>query len=431
MKARLFFPALALLSLLTACGAPAARPSPSASGDRSAPVTVILATDLHYLAPELTDDGPFFTELIAAGDGKVVGYSPQLIDAFLAEVVEERPDALILSGDLTLNGEAASHRGLAAKLASVSDAGVPVLVLPGNHDLSNPRAYGYEGGGAYPVESVTAEEFSALYEPFGYGSAQSRDGASLSYSRDLGSLRVVMLDANTAPAAATLSEETYPWLESQLQDAASADLQVLTVSHQNLLQHNAMFRFGYVLGDAPRLTELLERYRVPLHLSGHMHLQHTARSGGGVWEAATSSLAVSPNQYAVVTFAPEGISYETRPVDVSAWARAQGLTDPALLDFSGYSSRFFYETSRSKALSSLDGSALTDERKGLMADTAGAINAAYFAGTLYESAEALQKSAGYLLWQSRGGSSSFRAYLQSVLEPPLKDENTLFLPRSK
>ena len=42
--------------------------------------------------------------------------------------------ALILSGDLSFNGEKTSHEELAGKLFKLQEQGIPVLVLPGNHD---------------------------------------------------------------------------------------------------------------------------------------------------------------------------------------------------------------------------------------------------------------------------------------------------------
>lgn len=43
--------------------------------------------------------------MVEYGDGKVVTYIDQITDAFLDEVVKLRPNVLVLSGDLTLNGE--------------------------------------------------------------------------------------------------------------------------------------------------------------------------------------------------------------------------------------------------------------------------------------------------------------------------------------
>ena len=77
---------------------------------------IMLGTDIHYFSDSLTDGGPRFQEMVEYGDGKVVTYIDQITDAFLDEVVKLRPDALVLSGDLTLNGEKASHKDLAEKL---------------------------------------------------------------------------------------------------------------------------------------------------------------------------------------------------------------------------------------------------------------------------------------------------------------------------
>ena len=104
---------------------------------------IMLATDIHYFSDSLTDGGPRFQEMVEYGDGKIVTYIDQITDAFLDEVVKQHPDALVLSGDLTLNGEKASHKDLAEKLHRVENHGIPVLVIPGNHDINNHQAARY------------------------------------------------------------------------------------------------------------------------------------------------------------------------------------------------------------------------------------------------------------------------------------------------
>jgi 3',5'-cyclic AMP phosphodiesterase CpdA len=77
-------------------------------------------------------------------------------------MLREKPDVLILPGDLTFNGARESHAALIEKLQRISDAGVRVLVLPGNHDLNNPMAARFHGDSFDRVESVTAEEFAEM-----------------------------------------------------------------------------------------------------------------------------------------------------------------------------------------------------------------------------------------------------------------------------
>ena len=81
------------------------------SRDRNIPVKIITATDIHYLSPSLTDYGSIFRETINSSDGKVIRYIDEIMSAFADEVISAAPDILILSGDLTFNGEKASHIG--------------------------------------------------------------------------------------------------------------------------------------------------------------------------------------------------------------------------------------------------------------------------------------------------------------------------------
>lgn len=132
-----------ILAFMVVLGGTALVPHEKQPPSQYAPLeqtTLFVASDLHYLSPELTDNGEYFHKLIENGDGKAMGFCEDITDAFITQVIGQKPDVLILSGDLTFNGEKASHTVLAEKLSAVKEAGIPVLVLPGNHDLENPMA---------------------------------------------------------------------------------------------------------------------------------------------------------------------------------------------------------------------------------------------------------------------------------------------------
>lgn len=105
---------VALLALLAGCGQLSALPK-----ERSAnrPVSLLVATDLHYLSPQLTDDSDLSHRVLTEGGGRVMAYIQEVTEAFAAEVIAAAPDALILSGDLTFNGAAVSHTDLIQTLA--------------------------------------------------------------------------------------------------------------------------------------------------------------------------------------------------------------------------------------------------------------------------------------------------------------------------
>ncbi|MBR2571264.1 MAG: metallophosphoesterase [Clostridia bacterium] len=341
-------------------------------------VRLAVASDLHYIAPELTDHGAYFTRITENGDGKMMRWIEQIADAWIDAMLSDPPDAVILSGDLSFNGAVESHRALAAKLEKLTASGIRVFVMPGNHDLCNRDAARFSGDSFKRVESADPAGFREIYSAFGYADADASDSGSLSYMAELNDeWSLLFLDANTPEAPGPLRSETLEWAEKQLSLANREGKSVLSVTHQNLLAHNAMFQSGFIINNAADLAALFERYGVRLNLSGHMHLQHIARTDSGLCDIATSSLAVSPNQYGMLEIRDGLARYRTVQLDVSGWARKNGYTDPELLNFAECSREFFKSMGLRKSLASIPQSE-ADARE--LAETLGEINALYFSG---------------------------------------------------
>ncbi len=380
---------------------------------------LMIATDLHYISPDLTDHGAFFTSMIASGDGKMVMYCEEITNAFIEEVIAAKPSGLILSGDLTFNGAKKSHEDLAEKLRRIDGAGIPVFVLPGNHDLYCYAAAKFEGDSYTRVESVTSDEFSAIYHDLGFDEALSRDPYSLSYiAEPMPGVRVLMLDTNTKNMECAVAQNTFAWLESVLADAKADGASVIAVSHQNLYAHSELLYRGYVLANADMLRAIYERYGVAVNLSGHLHMQHTI-TGSGVPEIATSSLAVSPCQYGIIDIQDGQAQYRTRAVDVSSWAQANDKTDANLLRFREYAAGFFSITAINQALPQLS----DDSDPSGMATWLANFNAAYFSGRM----DTVDPDTPYALrWQE--GDTFFGRYVSSILRETRRDHTRLDFP---
>ena len=342
-------------------------------------ITLAVATDLHYLSPRLYDNGELYTKMIENSDGKTMKYIEELTEAFICQIIESAPDALILSGDLSFNGERDSHIELAEKLRRVEDAGIPVLVIPGNHDLDNSKAYAYTGDSYHSVDSVGRDAFAEIYGELGYSRALSRDEDSLSYIAEITpDLRILMVDVNTQEEPGFLDESSLNWIDEQLRQASEAGAKVVAVSRQNLFQHNNMFRGGFVIGNGRLLGALFEKYGVICNLSGHMHVQHISRIESGLTEIATTSLALTPNQNGLLVLTGNQAYYRTETVDVEAWAAKQGLGNPELLNFRDYAADFFWNSSYRKVVGRL-GQGLGAEA---LARAYSDLNLAYFAGRM-------------------------------------------------
>jgi len=381
------------------------------------PTSIIIASDVHYLSPDYR--GIYFKEPSAMFDGKVTHYSSEYFDAFLSEVVEKQPNILILSGDITLNGSIKSHEEVAGKLKTVQDAGISVLVIPGNHDL-HVTAGDYSPTEPVSVASTDAPTFTRMYENFGPLQAKSRDTDSFSYVYEANPyLRIFMIDTNTLNKG-FIANGTLQWIEKELKDAKLSGADVIAVTHQNLHIHNELLYFSYQLYNADDLFALFEKYDVDLNLSGHIHIQ-SAVTNSTVPEIAVGSLAICKTPYGEIQYNGKTIEYTTSYTDVSKYAATQGITDKNLLDFSNYSTYFFEEVSRLQNYASFEESNLTEKEKELLANTFAQINALYFLGKSYDVS---QFSDGIELWRTQESDFTFK-YIESMLKQAEKDHQNI------
>ena len=371
--------------------------------------TILTATDLHHLTEELTDDGPAFLGLLERADGKITQYSTEIISAFLDKAVEIHPDVLLLTGDLSFNGETLSHRDLARMLKSVEDAGIPVLVLPGNHDLNYSAARAFSGDEIFLTDTPDAGEFAEIYAPFGYDEALSRDPSSLSYVWKLSDrLWILCVDVNTPEAPGILTENTLSWIREITDLASASGAALIGASHQNLLAHNSLFTDGFRMGNADSLLSVYQEAGVRINLSGHMHVQHISIENG-VTDIATSALTMYPLHYALLEVQEGGsFSYQAYPLELPEGA---GLTAETAADWFDHCGKLKLDAQ----LGSPD--IPQDIRKQMRTETL-LFNRAYFSGHM----NTVRDAQGLLaLWQKYDPAGLTQIYIRSILEDPAVD----------
>lgn len=179
-----------------------------------------------------------------------------------ARALPDRPDALLVSGDLTDDGAPA---GYAAVCEALEPLGLEPHVLPGNHDERGAlrAAFGLPGSGADPV----------------------------SHSVDLGPLRLLCLDS-TVPGQdrGALDRERLGWLDAEL-TAAPERPAVLALHHTPLATGMAAWdEINVGAADRDALAEVLGRHpQLRLVLGGHLHRTVAATIAGRPVLAAPST----------------------------------------------------------------------------------------------------------------------------------------------
>lgn len=398
--------------------------------------SIVIATDVHYYSPDLTDYGQAFWTMVKGDDGKVVHYIPELFDAFIRDMEELQPSAVVLSGDLTLNGEKKGHEALAEKLEVLEEKGVKALVIPGNHDINNYNSASYRDKEREPSEIVTPEDFYRIYRSFGYDQAISQDESSFSYVYELDEYNwLLMLDsAQYEPenkVGGRIREKTLVWMKNQLEEAKKRSVNVITIAHHNLLKESIRYPVDCTLENSEEVIRLLESYRVPLYISGHLHLQRTKKykprpgvieEGYHISEVVADSLAISPFQYGILKWTDaNGLLYTTKELDVANWAREQAVTDDNLLKFREYGADFLMDIVSSQVYDKVKN--FPEEQRIKMAELYSDINRAYCAGIPVDAAWVRSEEA-YRLWERNLPDSRLFAELNEMIRDTGHDFNT-------
>lgn len=399
----------------------------------------LVVSDIHHLSKSLYDNGKAFDNFLTSGDGKLLEYTGELFDALIEEAGDVKPDFLVITGDLTCNGELKSHMDMVGKLKTVENMGTCVFVLPGNHDIQNPWANSYVENEEIPEATITAEDFIKLYSPYGYDEAISRDDASLSYlAMPVSDTWLLMLDSSDykrnvdmkyPEKSGVLLPETLEWIEHCAKLAKENNARLIAVMHHSLIDHSSLVNQGYTVKNSDEALELFYKYGIELVLTGHIHLQDIKTKKQNdriVYDIATGSLSVYPHQYGRIEFKPgSGYLYSTKKLDMANWAVSNNITDEKLLDFENYSASIFEEQcckNYSNCLKQLE--QLPENEKETAISTFSAMNRLYFAGYRNDALKVAVDPAGFRILENMPECFT-KAYVRSMLDGERRDNNSI------
>lgn len=403
--------------------------APSEEEEPYIPPTLMLASDLHYMSRTTHDDGAAFQAMMGNDDGKVSRYSDEIVDGLLEEAIRLKPSALLLTGDITLNGERENHEMLAQKLNRVQESGVQVLVIPGNHDIGNQSAATYFGSERKEtVYLESGQEFYEIYHAFGYDQALNRDEESLSYLYALDETHwLLLLDScryeDRCHVSGRIHQGTLHWMEEQLKTAKQQGVQVTVAAHHNLLSESRLYTTECTLENAAEVVQLLEAYEAPLYISGHLHAQrikkHLSEPGAdpescSIWEIVLSPYSLPPCQYGVLAWSEaDDMIFDTRTVPVADYAREQGSEDTFLLEFDQKGPEFLKNVISSQVMNSIY--SVPDDLKRQMADLYADLYFDYCAGNRISRQE-IRAEKAYRLWERAEPDNRYMAEMGQMME---------------
>jgi len=269
--------------------------------------------------------------------------SDAIVEATVEDLAVSDVDLVLVSGDLTSNGAAESHERIAALLGGLEDAGIQVLVVPGNHDVNNQYAVSYADF-QDPVPDLTPEEFDDLYADLGPADALSEDPSSMSYSVEpIAGIRLLMIDSCLYTAGyhleGALSDDTLAWATDQAVAAVSEGSFPIAVLHHGLVEHvdsQDTYFAGFLLNDHEAVATALADSGVTLAFTGHYHTRDTSMletgAGNTLYDTETGSLTIWPFPYRLLTIEENGavamtaatteeFDFDTGGQDIDTWAQ--------------------------------------------------------------------------------------------------------------
>lgn len=304
-------------------------------------------SDTHFFSRRLYSDCPDFT-IAEHSDRKMFRESGDIIKKAMDEIVAYQPDLVILSGDLTKDGELACHQDIHAMLSDAkkrlkaTGKETQFAVINGNHDINNDlNGRDFSSGFAEHTDLVDPLAFKDLYADCGYDDAIAMfdqggsKGGSLSYVlRPVKGVTLIAvdsckystdqngLDVDEHVTSGVVGEKLLQWIESQAKQARAAGDIVFVTQHHGVVPHFSMepTLMGEYLVD--NYEECQRRYAdagVSAVFTGHMHANDiasiTTEVGNTLFDIETCATVTYPSD---IRFATLGWEREKGTANVRA-----------------------------------------------------------------------------------------------------------------
>lgn len=273
-----------------------------------------IMSDVHLMAPQLLQhEGKAIDDYIA-NDRKMLVQSPELLDSVIRYVEDFHPQVVLITGDLTKDGERISHDLLISRyLKPMEDLGIRVFVIPGNHDVNNPHAKVYDGDKTERTATVSPADFANIYKEYGYGEAVSRDSHSLSYAVQLSpKLRLIAVDAceyeandfdkDICVTAGRIKPETMDFIKHQAKDAHHQGMEVLLMMHHGIVSHfnwQDKVMKEYLVEHWRKQAKRIAKLGIKVCFTGHFHAQDVSEKYD-LTDVETGSTVSYPHPYRLI-----------------------------------------------------------------------------------------------------------------------------------
>lgn len=351
---------------------------------------IAVMSDLHYLSPDMIADTEDFEHAFNS-DRKLLKESSSVLHEMLERVRADKPDILLVSGDLTKDGEQECHAALAKQLQQLQQdvPGLKIYVINGNHDIRNYNAKNFNTADskAVPATRTEPEDFKRIYD-FVYSDptvlatftpAEGNKAGGLSYvARPVEGLTVIAMDTcryssdNTSngddehETSGAISADLEKWVIEQTAAAKARGDLVIGLEHHGLVPHfdvQPTILPMYLVNGYERIAQEYADAGMSVVFTGHMHAVDiaamTTKAGNTFYDIETGSALTYPCPVRFVDLRRSTVGGETNTyMSVSTKTHIGPIhyTDPAtgvayvIDDLTEYARKFGFTTAMLKTV---------------------------------------------------------------------------------
>ena len=351
---------------------------------------IAVMSDLHYLSPDMIAGTEDFEHALNS-DRKLLKESSAILYEKFEQVRADKPDILLVSGDLTKDGEQECHAALAKQLQQLQQdiPGLKIYVINGNHDIRNYNAKNFNtpDGKAVPATRTHPEDFKRIYD-FVYSDptviatftpAAGNEAGSLSYvARPVEGLTVIAMDTcryssdNTSngddehETSGAISADLEKWVIEQTAAAKARGDLVIGLEHHGLVPHfdvEPTILPMYLVNGYERIAQEYADAGMSAVFTGHMHAVDiaamTTKAGNTFYDIETGSALTYPCPIRFVDLRRSTVGGETNTymsVSTKTHIGPINYTDPAtgvayvIDDLTEYAREFGFTTAMLKTV---------------------------------------------------------------------------------
>ncbi len=290
------------------------------------PLKIKVLTDTHYYSEKNGTSGAAYDTANSRSQKLLAGSKEVLESAFNQIKTDDTSDIVLISGDVTNNGELNAHSEFIDMLRDLKAAGKKVYVITATHDFRDSGfTEAYDGDNKIQTPTASRDMLFDMYREFGPEEAISVHRDSMSYIVQLcdGYRLFALNDDRNLSGKSGFSDECFEWITKEAEKAKAENQFIIAMTHHPLIAPCPIYEIigkGDMLGDYDKRLPQLADLGIQFMFTGHTHIHNTSayqsEKGNVIYDICSASPIGYPGAFREVVFDRDNDKVDVKTVFV-------------------------------------------------------------------------------------------------------------------